>query len=117
MNRFCVSVPFVGRRRPAPPLTAGLPAADGLLHVYNLPVGQGDAQILQCPSGQLNIIDMGSNQWPKREAQDERFWGAEEIKVSFMSLNYCQVLLRYVVCIFFCFSLSLVMMLRYIVLL
>ena len=49
--------------------------------IYNLPVGQGDAQVIQCPSGQLEIVDLGSNQWPKRNPEDESFWGADQISV------------------------------------
>ena len=67
-----------------PPLPLELPAPDGLLHVYNLPVGQGDAQLVQCPQGELGLVDFGSNQWPRREPEDERFWGPDEIQVQFV---------------------------------
>ncbi len=36
-----------------------LPADDDL-HVYALPVGQGDATLIRCPGGNVTIVDMGS---------------------------------------------------------
>ena len=33
---------------------------DGYLHVYGLPVGQGDGTIIQCPNGDISIVDLGS---------------------------------------------------------
>ena len=41
-----------------------MPPADADLHIYALPVGQGDATIIQCPStygGGVTIVDMGSS--------------------------------------------------------
>ena len=32
---------------------------DGQLHVWTLPVGQGDCRIIQCPDGELNLFDCG----------------------------------------------------------
>nr|BDO47361.1 Hexaxilin-8 [Euplectella curvistellata] len=37
----------------------GLPEADGNLHIYALPVGNGDASVIQCPLGDVIILDMG----------------------------------------------------------
>ena len=37
----------------------GLPNADGNLHIYALPVGNGDASVIQCPQGDIIILDMG----------------------------------------------------------
>ena len=33
---------------------------DGLLHIYALPVGQGDGTVIQCPNGDIAIVDLGS---------------------------------------------------------
>ena len=41
-----------------PSLTAH---GDGLLHVYALPVGQGDGTVIQCPNGDVTIVDLGSS--------------------------------------------------------
>ena len=37
----------------------GFPAPDGNLHIYAIPVGDGDATIIQCPGGDIIIHDMG----------------------------------------------------------
>eukprot|EP00731_Ephydatia_muelleri_P012009 Em0006g903a len=42
----------------APVLSA---KGDGLLHIYALPVGQGDGTIIQCPNGDIAIVDLGSS--------------------------------------------------------
>ncbi|ESO08684.1 hypothetical protein HELRODRAFT_184033 [Helobdella robusta] len=57
-----------------------LPNADKFLHLYGLPVGQGDTYIVQCPNligGKLTVVDMGSS-----ESKDESFW--DEIEVGSM---------------------------------
>jgi beta-lactamase superfamily II metal-dependent hydrolase len=36
----------------------GRPSDD--LHLFAFPVGQGEAQVVQCPDGQLTVVDMGS---------------------------------------------------------
>ena len=39
-------------------------SGDDKLHVFALPVGQGDATVIKCPDdngGELTIIDMGSS--------------------------------------------------------
>ena len=41
-----------------------LPPPDDDLHIYALPVGQGDSTVIQCPradDGEISIIDMGSS--------------------------------------------------------
>jgi len=38
-----------------------IPEPDGRLHIYALPVGQGDAHVIQCPSGTLSINDLGTS--------------------------------------------------------
>ena len=37
-----------------------MPSPDQHLHIYALPVGDGDATIVQCPGGELIVIDMGT---------------------------------------------------------
>ena len=41
-----------------PKLSAG---GDKKLHVYALPVGQGDGTVIQCPNGDVTIVDLGSS--------------------------------------------------------
>ena len=31
---------------------------DGQLHIYALPVGQGDGTVIQCPKGDIAIVDL-----------------------------------------------------------
>ena len=38
----------------------GLKESNDLLNVYALPVGQGDCTIIQCPNGNLVVVDCGS---------------------------------------------------------
>src|SRR6218665_3055556 len=52
-----------------------MPAADGKFHVYALPVGQGSGQIIQCPNGDVAIIDLGS-----RDTISSGFWSTNDIK-------------------------------------
>jgi len=59
---------------PPPDINAHIPNPDGLLHFYVLPVGQGDAQIIQCPNGDLTVMDMGTS-----SGAAERFWVANDI--------------------------------------
>ncbi len=47
----------------------------GQLHVYFLPVGQGDATAIRCPDGSLNLYDWGSN-----TASRKNFWAAKELR-------------------------------------
>merc|ERR1712226_49575 len=61
-----------------------LPEADGNLHAWFLPVGQGDATILQCPDGTLSLYDWGSSQ---NFRPDVGFWAVEELK-RFLSGKY-----------------------------
>lgn len=37
-----------------------IPSPDESLHIYALPMGQGECTIIQCPGGDIIIIDMGS---------------------------------------------------------
>ena len=38
-----------------------MPKASGKLQVYSLPLGEGDATIVQCPSGETIVINMGQS--------------------------------------------------------
>ena len=52
-----------GQPPPSSPITR-LTSADQNLNILALPVGQGDATIIQCPTqyeGKLTVIDMGSS--------------------------------------------------------
>ena len=49
-----------------------MPAANGKLNMYILPVGQGDAHVIQCPKGEISIIDMGSS--------GHAFWNKERVR-------------------------------------
>ena len=40
----------------------GFPKSDGNLHIYAIPVGNGDATIIQCPAGDIIIHDLGREQ-------------------------------------------------------
>ncbi len=52
-----------------------IPDPDGQLHVYFLPIGQGDATVIQCPGGSLNLYDWGSS-----NSRGERFWAGPELR-------------------------------------
>ncbi len=54
---------------------AHIPDADGQLHVYFMPIGQGDAAVIQCPGGSLNVYDWGSS-----NERDDRFWAGPELR-------------------------------------
>ncbi|ELT89866.1 hypothetical protein CAPTEDRAFT_200554 [Capitella teleta] len=53
---------------------ARIPDPDGLLHIYALPIGQGDTNIIQCPDGSLTVYDFGSS-----NKESPGFWGTPEI--------------------------------------
>jgi hypothetical protein len=55
-----------------------LPEPDGMLHVYALPVGQGDSHVFQCPSGALSIIDLGTS-----DSSTAGFWFTPELRAFF----------------------------------
>ena len=38
-----------------------MPKATGQLQVYSLPLGEGDATIVQCPSGEVIVFNMGQS--------------------------------------------------------
>ena len=42
------------------PQVTKFPAADGNLNIFAIPVGQGDCTVIQCPKGDITIIDLGS---------------------------------------------------------
>ena len=59
----------------AHPQLLGLPAADGNLHIYALPVGNGDASVIMCPKGDLMILDMGQD--------SDEGWQPQQVKTFF----------------------------------
>lgn len=59
-----------------------IPDPDGLFHIYVLPIGQGEARVIQCPSGTLNIVDMGT-----AEVSTSGFWYTNEIR-NFLNGNF-----------------------------
>jgi len=52
-----------------------LPDPDGLFHFYVLPIGQGETSMLQCPNGDLSILDLGAG-----ASEPGRYWGANEVR-------------------------------------
>lgn len=60
---FCWLVAMVQYSQQA----AVMPSNDGFLHVYGLPVGQGDGTIIQCPNGDIAIVDLGSTTRTQKE--------------------------------------------------
>ena len=52
------------------PQVSKLPAADGNLNIFALPVGQGDCTVIQCPKGDITIIDLGSRKSTGFDQQD-----------------------------------------------
>jgi beta-lactamase superfamily II metal-dependent hydrolase len=62
-----------------------IPAPDGRLHIYALPIGQGAARVIQCPSGTLNIFDMGTS-----DDTSAGFWAANEIR-NFLNGNFQRI--------------------------
>ena len=66
-----------------------LPKPDGFMHVYALPVGQGDSHVVQCPSGSLSIIDLGSS-----EDALAGYWATSEL------ISFLKVLIAN--CLYFC---------------
>ena len=50
----------------------GIPAPTSLLNIYALPVGQGDCTIIQCPNGNIVVVDCGSTSvagWSYQQVQ------------------------------------------------
>ena len=58
-----------------------MPPPDENLNMYILPVGQGDAHVIQCPKrgqdqgGEVSIIDMGSS-----SNTSNSFWNKDQIR-------------------------------------
>ena len=68
-----------------------MPAADGNLNMYILPVGQGDAHVIQCPGGEVAIVDMGKDSRTK----GREFWTETNIK-SFLAGNMVSEISYYI---------------------
>ena len=62
-----------------------IPQPDGLLHIYALPVGQGDSHVIQCPSGELTIVDLGSS-----DDIAAGFWNVPEL-INFFTGQYNRI--------------------------
>ena len=70
-----------------------MPPADLNLHIYALPVGQGDATVIQCPStygGRLTIIDMGSTSRAEYMSNTDilNFFGTSISKIDYVYLTH-----------------------------
>ena len=71
-----------------------MPPADPFLHIYALPVGQGDATVIQCPStygGRLTIVDMGSSARAEYYMSDTdilNFFGTSISKIDYVYLTH-----------------------------
>lgn len=70
-----------------------MPPADPYLHIYALPVGQGDATVIQCPStygGRLTIIDMGSTSRAEYMSNTDilNFFGTSISKIDYVYLTH-----------------------------
>jgi len=57
-----------------PSIEPRIPGADGMFHFYALPVGQGDAHVIQCPNGDLSIVDLGTT-----DSAGAGFWHVNNI--------------------------------------
>jgi len=62
-----------------------IPNPDGLLHFYALPVGQGDSHVIQCPNGDLSIMDLGTS-----DGVAQGFWSTNQI-VSFLNGHFHRI--------------------------
>ena len=60
-NSFHPQEQFGYHDTPVRAQAAKLPKANGNLNIYALPVGQGDSTVIQCPKGDITIIDLGSS--------------------------------------------------------
>ena len=70
-----------------------MPPADSKLHIYALPVGQGDATVIQCPStygGRVTIVDMGSTSRQAYMSNQDitNFFGASITKIDYVYLTH-----------------------------
>ena len=67
-----------------------IPKADGrLLHVYALPIDQGDCTIIQCPNGNIAVIDCGSMGANKlRSQQIRQILSAHEDKIKHIIITH-----------------------------
>ena len=63
---FLVTVFLISLQATALPIINKLTPADENLNIFALPVGQGDATVIQCPAqygGKLTIVDIGSSKY------------------------------------------------------
>jgi len=59
-----------------------VPTPNGRLNIFALPVGQGDAHVMQCPNGDLAIIDLGTS-----DSANNGFWHTAKV-VEFLQGSY-----------------------------
>lgn len=61
-----------------------IPSPNDYLNIYALPVGDGDATIIQCPGGELIVVDMGSSSegWGWNSNQVKTYLGSQLEMVS-----------------------------------
>ena len=70
-------------------VVAQIPDPDGDLHVYALPIGQGDATVIQCPKGTggLTVFDIGSTKFKGFMTRSDvsRWLGTQQVDAIFLS--------------------------------
>ena len=95
------------------PIITKLTPADENLNILALPVGQGDATVIQCPAqygGKLTIVDIGSSKYNGYLGKEDivKYLEGYTIEKVFLShpdkdhINFLDVALRnlpYVICI------------------
>ena len=83
MHLGMILLGFVACHSSAQPMLRQMPPPDENLNMYILPVGQGDAHVIQCPApgGEVSIIDMGSS-----SNTSNSFWNKDQIR-SFLKAN------------------------------
>ncbi|XP_019863042.1 PREDICTED: uncharacterized protein LOC109591875 [Amphimedon queenslandica] len=96
MKAGCIILLVVGA-------AVSIPPPDDQLHIYALPVGQGDSTVVQCPkadNGMISIIDMGSSKSTGFSKDDAlRYLSGQEIKLIMLThsdadhINFIQPLL------------------------
>lgn len=80
-----VRIDTIGESKSGDIPVPNIPTADGLLHFYALPVGQGDAHVIQCPNGDLTLMDLGTS-----DGVNNGFWASTQI-VNFLQGSFHRV--------------------------
>ncbi|KAI6659346.1 hypothetical protein LOD99_15017 [Oopsacas minuta] len=79
-----------------------IPYSDDNLHIYALPMGEGESTVIQCPGGDIILVDMGSsgNGWTKDRVYQFLLHQLERVKTVIISntspehYNYIPTVLR-----------------------